>query len=238
MGCDRLPSSTYKALGKLHNLEELHIHDDIHNCSLYIHHTEFSTLCAGLKSLRKLDIYQSRGVTDLAMASITQLTSLEELCISGCQITSKGLTYISAVNNLTALDISETAVHDYGISLLTKLLLLRSLVLRDCWNITGLSMSHINKLVMLDELNVAGCPIGPQGLFRIMALKKLSKLHCDGGLISDRSISHISTYLPDVKEFVLTGCCAAVNDKSREYLRSVKVHHAAGMSVMVSVDMV
>ena len=193
----KIAPNAYKALSKLVNLSELHIHGEM----LYIEHAHFSLLCEGLKSLRKLYIRQSRGVTDIAISSIERFKHLKELCLSGSQVTTVGLTFVSRVSTLTTLDISETPVNNHGVFLITKLCNLQVLILHGCWNLTNSCVPYFNHLHLLKHLVVSSCNI--TDITAITSLQWLTRICCNDTCVNDSCLIHLSSILLTVRDLFL-----------------------------------
>lgn len=220
----KIPKCVYRAISKAKRLRELNIEGE----QSYVSHKSFSILCDGLTSLQRLSVRHTRGITDIAVASIGKLMHLEELCLRSTGITSVGLSYISKLTNLNKLDLSETSVSDHGLSFLAKgsSSALKTLILENCWNLFNRCMHHINKLSQLEELAIAGCSVTPHGILHVTLLKRLRKLYCDGACISNDTLLHMSTHLGALNMLIISGPLVDdIDQRNVNYLREICPFH-------------
>jgi hypothetical protein len=80
-----------------------------------------------LPNLRRLILANCNGVTDKSLATIGDLTALEELDLSGAPVTDAGLEYLAELPKLRTLSLAGTAVTDRGLKYLKRIKTLSSL---------------------------------------------------------------------------------------------------------------
>jgi len=160
---------------------------------------------------------------DAGLQQITGCRSLELLTLGSCNITDKGVYYISQnFPNLSSLNIHHSfAVTDEGIGHLSQLTQLGMLYLGGCSKITDVGLSHIKKLIYLHSLNLGGCYLitdeGLRSLSKLRYLQTLDLWKCHN--ITSVGIHHLKD-LRELHSLVLTDC-SNIDDNAVETFLSL-----------------
>ena len=115
---------------------------------------------SSLTNLQSLEIRNSEYLTGRCVARLNKLTSLVELCFSGCKsLLNKDLLQLTQLQHLTSLDLSLIpAVNTKFIEVLADSFPhLFELNLSECDNLNESSLVHLFKLPYLTKLELGGC---------------------------------------------------------------------------------
>ncbi|MCO8124060.1 hypothetical protein NHH03_20115 [Stieleria sp. TO1_6] len=144
-----------------------------------------------ISSLENLDL-RGCGVTDLGLATLTDLGHLKSIKFSGSdgvtQVTDVGLEKLSALKTLKVIALDFLPISDKGLKSIAKLTELRELYLAGT-KITDASASTIGSFSQLSKLRVASTAIGDAGVTQLAGLSGLVELDvsdCPG--ISDKAL--------------------------------------------------
>lgn len=153
--CNRITGECFLAFKKLTNLRVLQFmhYERIHVLQLY-------TALSNLTQLSELYLSNNRSVNDETLKCISQSCShLEKLSLCNCDITDRGLIWISQLNRLSYLDLDSCdRITDTGVKTLVNFHYLEVLRLVRCTKITDDSMIQFaNCCLNLKELNLHYC---------------------------------------------------------------------------------
>jgi len=121
-------------------------------------------MLSGVQSLESLDVGFAQ-LTDVGPSHLTGLNSLRELSIGGNKLTASGLEFLREMPHLTYLDLSGAQRTDSGLWSIT---------------LTNEGVEAIATVADLSELNLSGTAISANGLKRLEALPKLTRLTLQG----------------------------------------------------------
>jgi Leucine-rich repeat (LRR) protein len=109
---------------------------------------------ASASALRSLKL--GCAMTDTGVASLSSLTALQSLDMSGCRaVTDTGVASLSSLTALQSLDMSGCrAVTDTGVASLSSLTALQSLNLRNCSAVTDTGVASLSSLTALQSLHL------------------------------------------------------------------------------------
>jgi Leucine-rich repeat (LRR) protein len=155
-----------------------------------------------LPALRKLKINRSK-VTDEGLAHLKEVKSLEYLGLPAGGITDQGLAHLAQLENLRYLNVgcssSGSAITDAGLEHLSGLKALKELKIGGK-GITSRGMSQITKLSGLRSLMLYGCPqLTDKGLARLTSLKSLKKLYINSTKVTITGLAELNS-LPNLTD--------------------------------------
>jgi len=187
-----------------------------------------------LEFLSSLSLCGSDGLTNSHLEILKSIPSLTSLNLKNCpKITSLGFTAISKAENLTFLDVSGNFTGKGITALLTSPAPLRTLILKDCKNLTDAVIVNLAKPSLTDlvisncqlltspaleaffaqtpnlrRLNMSECPkIGDLGLKMLSNhCKLLEELYCAGCPITNVGLEAILTGLPLLHTLDVSTC--------------------------------
>jgi hypothetical protein len=127
---------------------------------------------ASLTSLQQLDLGDSfldiPSVTDLGVASLSQLAGLTTLSLERCQaVTDSGFCSLSVLMSLQHLNLSHTMVTDAGLSQLVNCRMLSSLSVNGCRRVADMAFSAIGRMSSLTRLEAAKTACRNEGPFSL-----------------------------------------------------------------------
>ncbi len=141
-------------------------------------------------------------ITDVGLAHLAGLTSLQELHLNYTQITDAGLAHLSGLTSLQELDLYGTQISDAGLVHLEGLTSLQTLHL-NYTQITDAGLVHLEGLTSLQELDLATTQITNRGLVHLVGLTSLERLRLGGTQITDAGVAKLKEALPncDIEHF-------------------------------------
>lgn len=169
-------------------------------------------------NLTELDLFAHPGLTEIGLHQLWSFQGLEELKLSGVNVTDATLKGIGGLQNLGRLDLRATkAVTDHGLKSLAGLKKLRKLGLNSTrvtdagvfelkqlttltaldlsWTgITDAGLSHLAELKNLEQLDLARTQIGDAGVAELTPLANLVELYLHGTRITDAALSHLLSF--------------------------------------------
>lgn len=99
-----------------------------------------------LSTLRFLDLSENRNVTDSGLARLSALPQLTGLNLSSCTITSTGLENLKSLTNLSYLDVSFcNKLNDQALKIFEKMHKLTYVSLQGCLSITKGGLARIRR---------------------------------------------------------------------------------------------
>jgi hypothetical protein len=107
------------------------------------------------------------------------LVKVNELRLSGSNISNAGLANLRSVPNLVHLDLSQTNVDDDGLESIKSIPTLRTLYFAGCYGITNKAAEDLAEMTGLQSLNVACTNRTQAGLLKLGKLKRLRRLRSD-----------------------------------------------------------
>jgi len=177
--------------------------------SLYLFNKYFTN--AGLEHLEGTsnlkDISLGEGFSDPALGHLKDLSSLENLNLSGSGFTDAGLSLLSEMQNLQRLSLNGNGLTDAGLVHLSGLTQLKTLSLGSK-QFTSAGLVHLKELTGLEELQlsyiVGAKNFGDDGLEHLKELKKLRRLGISSDSITDAGLKHLHK-LTSLEELHLSG---------------------------------
>jgi Leucine Rich repeat len=118
-------------------------------------------------------LYGSVLETDAHLASVSRLSRVERIGLTGSSVTDVGLAHLSGMINLTRLDLSYTKITDAGLQHLEDSSNLSVLILNGT-RITDSGLAHLKSLGRLSEIDLADTPVTDAGLTHLKGLHNLS----------------------------------------------------------------
>lgn len=159
-------------------------------------------------------VKKARGfddLTDAGMALFAQLTNLESLDLSGCDLpTSESLGHLKPLGNLKYLDLSRWKLYATGLLHLVGLPL-ETLILSDCNPLASGGLGYLQQFAKLRHLDISSCRIEDQGLADISQVINLTHLSLGYLLcITDAGIEHLLD-LTNLKMLRIESCNGMTN---------------------------
>lgn len=155
-------------------------------------------------SLRKLEVcYPDRSITNAELDTITQITQLEELMLSGePSFDDRALARLQSMPNLKKLDIGGLEITDTGLSYLKEIKSLESL---KNLSITDKGLAYLAELSKLRFLSLGSKQSWTDaGLMHLAGLSSLEEIRIGGDAVTDKVISHIAK-LPNIRYLLVGG---------------------------------
>jgi Leucine rich repeat/Leucine Rich repeat len=162
--------------------------------------------------------------SDEIMVAVGHLRGVEELVLTGSEVTDVGLCQIRGLTRLRILELSNTRVSDVGMSYLRDLLNLERLDLRET-KVTDRGLGHLQKLTRLEELNLDLDKITDTGLPHLAVLQQLRVLGLSFTDVTDEGLAPL-TGLSHLEFIDLAG--SKVSEFGAQYLR--RAHRRAKVS--------
>jgi len=112
-----------------------------------------------LTALRELDMSGCTAITDVELKSIQCLMGMQRLKLAGCTlITDNGMETLAQMRVLAELDVSRCGqITDWGVSALPRLMLLRDVNISDCVLVTDVGARWLSLVGALRNVNLSGC---------------------------------------------------------------------------------
>ena len=169
-----------------------------------------------LPRLKKLDLFNADGLTDVSLAELSRLENLEHLWGDSSSITADGVSQLTSLNHLKRLTlgnslddkglehlqrlpkleelgcIGRSQVTDDGLAFLKNYPALRNLSLQDNSLITDAGVRHIRNASQLDTLMLCGQNFTDDSLKHLAGHPNLEKLLVDDTRITDPGLAHLS----------------------------------------------
>lgn len=156
---------------------------------------------AQLRGWPKLEVLNASGpaqgfgriggqVTDVGLAHIGELKTLQILVLGGTRITDAGLVHLKQLKVLQRLELYETQITDSGLVHMAELTGLQSLGLA-ATKVTDVGLARLKELQALRSLDLAETRITDAGLFHLKKLKALQWVYLGGTKIADIGLAHL-----------------------------------------------
>jgi Leucine Rich repeat len=136
------------------------------------------------------------ALTDQLSNGDFPLIKVNELRLSGSNISNQALINLHNVPNLIHLDLSKTKIDDDGLDNLKSIPTLRTLYLAGCDGISDNAAEDLSELTGLESLNVANTNLTQAGLLKLGTLKRLRMLR----------ISYHLNVSPELRQCFPPGC--------------------------------
>lgn len=130
------------------------------------------------------------GVTDIGIAHIEGLRSLESVAIIAPAVTDAALPHLAKLPNLTSLTLNGASITDAGLEQLIHFRQLRDLAVMNC-GITDSGMKHLGQLTELRALALKGTKVTDKGLASLCELRGLQRLDVRGTDITLNGAAHV-----------------------------------------------
>jgi len=167
--------------------------------------------------LTHLDLSGCTRLTDAGLVSLTRLPALEELDLSGTNITARGLRSVAQHQSIRKLSLKRCrSITDAAMATVTNLLELRELNL-DETRVTGEGLRTLSRLDQLRIL-VLGREIDDRALQAAAGLP-LETLHLNYSRVTDAGLKHVSS-LKHLRTLWLYRC-PRVNDLAVQHLQDL-----------------
>lgn len=161
-----------------------------------------------LPRLQLLNLRNSR-ISEAGVEKIKDLINLEVLDLRNVVITDSGMEILHGLTKLTRLDLNGESISDSGLKSLDGFSHLRYLSLaRVVESLPGLTppesqitdagMTHLLKLVQLQELDLTNSGITDSGLMQLAGLKQLKTIHLKGTGVSEEGGNKLKLALPNL----------------------------------------
>ena len=170
-------------LTSLHNLETLHLKGCQQISSKTI------AKAGRLYRLKELDISMTRA-TNASLEALGELKDLRYLNISSTACDNSGLKYLAKLHELRQIEFPRALVDDdlANIENLTRLKHLR------LGQITDSGLATINKLILLEKLNLSSSLISNEGLQHTRNFAALKELDLSNTVIDDQAMVYLSNF--------------------------------------------
>ncbi|MFO1092249.1 MAG: hypothetical protein U0992_02910 [Planctomycetaceae bacterium] len=130
-------------------------------------------------------------ITDDGLDCLKDLSTVEDLDLSGTQVTGAGLKHLAALPKLHELRLSETAVTDLGLADLKNLPELRGLDLSGT-RITDAGLQQLATMSNLWGLNLSQTEISDVGIAHLKDLPELHDLDLSRTRVTDAGLKHVA----------------------------------------------
>jgi hypothetical protein len=112
-----------------------------------------------LTALQELDMSGCTAITDVELRSIQCLMGMQRLKLAGCTlITDNGMETLAQMRVLAELDLSRCGqITDWGVGALPRLMLLRDVNISDCVLVTDVGARWLSLVGALRNVNLSGC---------------------------------------------------------------------------------
>lgn len=193
------------------------------------------------KAVKSLNLDGTKGVSDVAIATISEAQTLEELNLAASWARALDLTPLVRLKSLKTLELWNNQINDERAKNLGQLSSLEYLGLKGTGfadkhavhlskltklrrldldrRITDLGLRSISGLVDLEELSLDGAQITAEGLVHLARLKNLRSLRLDGADIGDDGVERLAK-LHRLEILRLRGC--GLTDKAFSSLVRIK----------------
>jgi hypothetical protein len=145
-----------------------------------------------LKVVRIWRFEDSKHITDVDLANVEGLTSLEGLCLPNAGISDAGMGYLRKLTNLQTLLLGGAQVSDSGIANLKGLAKLEQLSLSGA-KLSDAGLVHLKTMTNLRNLDLSDTQIGDEGLIHLRSLPSLWYLELNGTRVGDAGLAHLKT---------------------------------------------
>lgn len=195
---------------------------------LYISLTHVSD--AGLVHLREMrqlrvlnasgPMRDDGGITGSSMATIGQIESLEELDLSGNDISDEGFGQLRGLRRLVRLDVGRTQFGDLSMEIIAHNTNLEALNLADT-HITDAGLAHISALSNLRDLEMSRTSLSDEGLVHLSTLGELRSLRIVDTQVTNRGMRHLVN-LPALRSLAVDDT-AVTSDGEADFSDQVQV---------------
>lgn len=153
---------------------------------------------AHLKALTSLETLrlENTQVGDEGLAHLAGLTSLKTLFLAGTQITDAGLAHVKNLATIERLCVHRTKVTDEGMAHLKGLTGLRYLCIHHTL-ISDEGLAHLKGLTSLNTFYLHNTQVSDTGLEHLKGLTRLEKLNVSGTRISKAGLTDLKQALPN-----------------------------------------
>ncbi len=200
-GCSHIPPSDVKYLWGLKKLKRVNAsHCSWSGCSALRY-------VAPIESIEELILSACSNLVGTSLVPLRKLKNLKQLVFDGCSsipLFDRGLCAIaSSLTLLTHLSMQNCiTIGDNGLSSLGQLKNLQTANFSDCYGITGEGFRYWTNMPYLHTVILQGCSsILDQGIFHLVSnnrtIEEINVKQCRR--ITDKSISYIAGYLPNIK---------------------------------------
>jgi hypothetical protein len=138
----------------------------------------------------------STSVTDVSLAHLTDLSSLEDLGLRGTRVTDAGLADLKGLK-LRALWLDDTQVTDAGLAHLSGLTTLEFLSLKKT-PVTDAGLAQLSGLTGLEVLDLDNTQVTDAGLAHLRGLTSLRELRLLDAPVTDAGIAELRRALPEL----------------------------------------
>lgn len=139
-------------------------------------------------------------VGDAELASLQDLTSLEDVYLCNTQVSDAGLVRLTRLAGLRGLDLMNTRISDAGLECLTDLSQLQWLNLEGTV-VTDAALPGLSKLTGLQGLDLSNTRVSDAGLVHLKTMSHLQSLSLVGAQVTEAGIASLRASLPDCHIF-------------------------------------
>lgn len=160
--------------------------------------TNFSLTRAAVPNPELLTENQRRAHIELTpemLHAICDLSSLQNLHLSGTDLPQGHCAELGRLKYLTTLQLDDSNVNDSDLVALRQNKNLQQLNLTRC-NISDAGVSYLLQFTNLEQLNLSGTKITDVGLAQLVALRKLRQLDVEHTAVTDQGVTSLQMHLP------------------------------------------
>ena len=171
-----------------------------------------------LGSLKKLNMWEDRRVTNAGIRRLGGLTQLEDPDIRSTKINDTGMRDLEKLTNLKKLSLGQTKITDYGVEHIKGLTKLQSLNL----GYTGLTddgMPFLKDMTELENLYLARTAVSDAGMPVIKGFTKLKMLYMPGVYVTDVGLENLKDST-ELQQLVISD--SKVTDAGLVYLKGLR----------------
>ncbi len=178
---------------------------------------------AAIRTLKRLSVHHTFGVTDAGLALLKNHPSLEEIYINNRKITDAGVKHLLTIPNLRKVHIGgdDGPLTDDALKQVSAIPKLRALHI-SCPKFTDSGLKFLVGAPELEELIVDCTSITNSGLVHIAAIPKLKRLvigsffRCPS--ITDKGLQHLHR-MQQLEELVIERTCDKISQTAIDQLR-------------------
>jgi hypothetical protein len=132
---------------------------------------------------------------DADLAALKALTNLQELILSGTQVSDLGLAQVGELTSLEVLSVDGTHISNAGLVHLARLPKLRMLGLGDT-RVTDPGLAHLSSMPALQELWIVNTRVSDAGLEHLKGCPNLHRVSLLGTLVTVGGVEDLQSALP------------------------------------------
>lgn len=181
-----------------------------------VHEKSELVLWDWLRRMESINLVNT-NVTDAAIAHLNQVPTLQELYLSGTQITDAGVEQLAAADSIRFLGLCNTQITDRALEAAGRFPELRQLYISDT-AVTSTGLAFLGQLEHLQVLELNGTSLKNESAMIIREFKSLRQLSLQGQPITDAAVPFLAK-LPQLESLELAD--TKIGDASADDLKQM-----------------